>query len=219
METETLLDSLFDAILTGDRAETVALVGAALDAGIDPATLLEDAMMAAMQEVGRLFEGGEYFVPEMVLAARAMQKGLDVLRPHLRHEDLPVQGRVVIGTVEGDMHDIGKNLVVMMLEGAGFLVQDLGVDVKPARFVEAVQSAAPDIVALSALLNTTVSSMTKTVEALREAGMRGRVKVLVGGAPLSPSIAAAVGADAWAPDAAAAVRAAQGLLAPTGDER
>lgn len=209
---EVILDTLFEAILDGDRNQSVASVAAGLDAGIEPAVLLEDSMMAAMQEVGGRFERGEYFVPEMVLAARAMQKGLDVLRPHLKQDDVPAQGRVLIGTVEGDMHDIGKNLVVMMLEGAGFQVQDLGVDVKPERFVEAVQTGTPDIIALSALLNTTVASMTKTIDALREAGLRDRVKVLVGGAPTSPSIAVSVGADAWAPDAASAVRSAQSLI-------
>ncbi len=209
---ESTLDALYEAVLDGDRAAATQAVADGIAAGLAPHTLLDDAMLPAMGEVGCRFEQGDYFVPEMVLAARAMQEAMNVLKPHLRAGDVGQAGRVVIGTIEGDMHDVGKNLVIMMLDGAGFAVHDLGVDVKPACFVEAVQAQQPDIVALSALLNTTMPNMKKAVDALAEAGVRERVKVLVGGAPLSPSLAAALGADAYAPDAGAAVRVAQSLI-------
>ena len=209
---EPVLQSLYDSILNGENATVPGQVHAALDAGIAPGRILNEAMVVAMREVGRLFEEGEYFVPEMLISARAMQSGLAVLKPHLASSHVRAAGRVVIGTVKGDLHDIGKNLVGMMLEGAGFEIVDLGTDVAPERFVAAAQSGAYDIVALSALLTTTMPNMQATIEALRKAGVRDNVKVLVGGAPVTESYAQQIGADGYSPDASRAVVVAQSLV-------
>jgi 5-methyltetrahydrofolate--homocysteine methyltransferase len=162
--------------------------------------------------VGQLFEKGEYFVPEMLLAARAMQTGLAILKPRLINSNHQAAGRVVLGTVQGDLHDIGKNLVGMMLEGAGFEIVDLGTDVNPDRFVEAVQANRPNLVAMSALLTTTMPSMRTTLEALQAAGLRDQVKVMIGGAPVTDTYAGEIGADGYAGDASRAVRLAQALV-------
>jgi 5-methyltetrahydrofolate--homocysteine methyltransferase len=166
-----------------------------------------------MAETGRLFEAGEFYVPEMLVAARAMKGCLELLRPALVASDVQPIGRVVIGTVAGDLHDIGKSLVAMMLEGAGLEVLDLGVDVAPGRFVEAVQHHRPDILAMSALLTTTMAQMAKTMDALRGAGIREKTRVIVGGAPVTEGFAAKIGADGYAPDASRAVTLAKRLLA------
>jgi 5-methyltetrahydrofolate--homocysteine methyltransferase len=170
-------------------------------------------MVAAMGEVGRLFEEGEYFVPEMLISARAMQAGLGVLKPHLVNANIKSAGKVLAGTVKGDLHDIGKNLVCMMLEGAGFEIQDLGTDVTPDKFVKAVQASGADVIALSALLTTTMPNMKATIEALKAAGVREQVKVMVGGAPVTETYAAQIGADGYAPDASRAVSLAKTLVA------
>jgi 5-methyltetrahydrofolate--homocysteine methyltransferase len=170
-------------------------------------------MVAAMAEVGRLFEEGEYFVPEMLIAARAMQHGLAVLKPHLASANVKSQGKVVAGTVKGDLHDIGKNLVCMMLEGAAFEIVDLGSDVTPEKFVEAVRSTGADVICMSALLTTTMPNMKTTIEALKVAGLRDKVKVMVGGAPLTDQYAREIGADGYAADASRAVALAKSLLA------
>lgn len=213
---EPLVNEIFSNILDGQHKVVEAKVQEALDSGIDPKVILDEGMIAAMAEVGRLFESGEYFVPEMLIAARAMKAGLAILKPHLVQANVKSTGKVVIGTVQGDLHDIGKNLVGMMLEGAGFEILDLGTDVSPEKFVEAVKSAEVDILALSALLTTTMPNMKATIEALKQAGGRDQIKVIVGGAPLTDQYARQIGADGFAPDASRAVVLAKSLLAASG---
>jgi 5-methyltetrahydrofolate--homocysteine methyltransferase len=174
--------------------------------------ILKEGMMSAMSEVGRLFEEGEYFVPELLIAARAMQGGMELLKPMLVAEDIEPVGRIVIGTVKGDLHDIGKNLIGMMLQGAGFEVTDLGSDVDSQKFVDAVKSSGATLVGMSALLTTTMSNMPSTIEALKAAGLRDKVKVLVGGAPLTKAYADQIGADGYAPDASQAAKLALSLI-------
>jgi len=212
---DTNLQELHNAILEGQRDITQQQVQSALDQGVEPSRLL-DTMITAMAEVGRLFEEGEYYVPEMLIAARAMKTGMDILKPKLVDADIQPVGLVVIGTVKGDLHDIGKNLVSMMLEGAGFQVLDLGADVAPEVFVAAVQEHNPGIIAMSALLTTTMGSMKTTIEALNAAGLRDQVKVMVGGAPITNSYAQQIGADGYAEDASRAARLAKSLLTQTG---
>lgn len=204
--------SLYDGILEGDVAATVAGVNQALEANDDPAEILNQGMIAAMREVGRLFEEGEYYVPEMLIAARAMQAGLVILKPLLVDSGIEPSGKVAVGTVKGDLHDIGKNLVAMMLEGAGFAIIDLGTDVGPEKFVSAIQDDGVDVVALSALLTTTMPSMKATIEAIEAAGVRGNVKVIVGGAPVTQEYADQIGADGFAADASGAVTMTESLL-------
>ncbi len=203
---------LYEAILHGDNQAAVDLTQAALGDGASPEDLIDGGMIPAMAEAGRLFEEEEYFVPELLLAARAMKAALEILRPLLTERGAEPKGRVVIGTVKGDLHDIGKNLVSSMLEGAGFQVGDLGADVTPEQFAEAVVEQKADLVGLSALLTVTMPSMKSTIEALEKAGVRDQVKVLIGGAPLSSAYAEEIGADAYADNASAAVRVAQELL-------
>lgn len=207
------LDDLFEGILDGDMGATPANVQTALDAGIAPDVILNEGMISAMSEVGQLFEEGEYFVPEMLISARAMQAGLAVLKPHLVASGVDPLGTVIVGTVQGDMHDIGKNLVTMMLEGAGFEVVDLGVDVKPERFIEAIKENKPQVVAMSALLTTTMPKMQVTIDAMREAGVLNSVKVMVGGAPVTAEFAERIGAHGFASDASQAATLAKSFLA------
>ncbi len=199
------LEKIYNAVLKGSKEDTEEAVQAAIDAGVETGTILGHGLIMAMAEVGRLFEAGEYYVPQMLIAARAMQSGLNLLRPLLVKAGIEPAGRIAIGTVKGDLHDIGKNLVAMMLEGSGFEIVDLGTDTWPARFVEAAKDGA-QIVAMSALLTTTMPTMKETIEALKEAGLRDKVKVIVGGAPITQSYADGIGADGYAPDAASAVR-------------
>jgi 5-methyltetrahydrofolate--homocysteine methyltransferase len=206
------LQSIFDAILEGNRAGAKAGVQTALDSALAPELILNRAMIAAMQQVGRLFEEGEYYVPEMLISARAMQAGLALLKPYLQQEQIKSSGKVLIGTVKGDLHDIGKNLVSMMLEGSGFEVLDLGSDVTPQKFVETLQQEHADIVALSALLTTTMPQMQAILQALEAAGLRQQVKVIIGGAPVTEAFARQVGADGYAPDASRAAALASALL-------
>lgn len=203
---------IYDSILEGQQNEAVSGVETAIEAGLAPGDILNDGMVDAMAEVGRLFEEGEYFVPEMLIAARAMQSGLALLKPHLIEADIKSAGTVAIGTVKGDLHDIGKNLVGMMMEGAGFEVVDLGTDVTPEQFVETVQGREVDIVALSALLTTTMPSMQATINALETAGIRDQVKVMIGGAPVTTDYANQIGADGYSPDASRAVTVAKELI-------
>jgi len=210
---DPIIREIYDAILAGHSKVVEATVPAALAAGLAPKQILEEGMIAAMAEVGCLFEQGEYFVPEMLIAARAMQAGLALLKPRLKEGNIPSAGRVAIGSVLGDLHDIGKNLVAMMLEGAGFEVLDLGTNVTPAKFVAAVKEKNAGIVALSALLTTTMSGMKTTIDALARAGVRGQIKVMVGGAPITETFARQIGADGYAPDASRAVALAKSLLA------
>jgi 5-methyltetrahydrofolate--homocysteine methyltransferase len=209
---EPVIKEIYDSVLEGAQKVTVVKVQQALDAGINPGTILNEGMVAAMAEVGRLFEEGEYYVPEMLIAARAMQNGLAILKPHLASANVQSQGKVVAGTVKGDLHDIGKNLVCMMLEGAAFEIVDLGSDVTPDKFVEAIRTSGASIVCMSALLTTTMPSMKTTIEALKAAGLRDKVKVMVGGAPLTDQYAKEIGADGYAPDASRAVALAKSLM-------
>ena len=204
---------LYDAIVDGNAPAAQNAVQEALNEGVDPQTLLSDTMIPAMDEVGRLFETSEYFVPELLIAARAMKAGLTLIRPLLADAGTAPAGRVVIGTVRGDLHDIGKNLVAAMLEGGGFEVIDLGVDVGPDRFVDAIKTNAPQIVCLSALLTTTMPGMKTTIDALKAAGVRNRVKVLIGGAPVTQRYADEIGADGFSDNASGAVRMARSLAA------
>ncbi len=206
-----VLDSIKEAVISGNKAGAAAGVQQALTEGMEPARILNEGLIPAMAEVGLRFENGEYFVPEMLIAARAMQAGLDLLKPLLAQSGAQPVGTVAIGTVKGDLHDIGKNLVAIMLEGAGFAIKDLGVNAAPEKFVQAVQEGA-DIVAMSALLTTTMPSMKTTLEALKTAGLRDKVKVMIGGAPVTQAYADEIGADGYSPDASSATRLAKSLL-------
>jgi corrinoid protein of di/trimethylamine methyltransferase len=209
----TDLKPLYTAILEGDAPTAKAVTQKAIDEGIDPQVLLNEYMIPAMDEVGRLFEANEYFVPELLIAARAMKGALEIIKPILVGTGAKPVGRVVIGTVRGDLHDIGKNLVAAMLEGGGFEVIDLGVDVSPERFVQTVQEKNAQIVAVSALLTTTMPGMKTTIEALKEAGIRDKVKVMIGGAPVTQRYADEIGADGFSDNASGAVRVARELVA------
>lgn len=209
-----LLQNLYSGVVDGDRERVRHSVSAALDAGLAPGDILNEGMIAAMTEVGRRYEEGDYYVPELLIAARAMKEGLAILRPYLARADVRATGTVVVGTVRGDLHDIGKNLVAMMLEGAGFEIIDLGTDVAPEIFVEAVRTHHPNILALSALLTTTMPNMRATIEALEQAGLRDHVKVIVGGAPLTEAFAQQIAADGYAPDASRTVTLARSLITP-----
>lgn len=206
------LKPIFENVIEGQADEVVQGVKAALDAGVDAGLILNEALIAAMDEVGARFEDGDFFVPEMLIAARAMQAGLALLKPNLTETEQKAAGKIAIGTIKGDLHDIGKNLVAMMLEGAGFEIMDLGVDVDPQAFVKAAQEGA-SVIGMSALLTTTMSNMRATIEALKAAGLRDQVKVMVGGAPVTEEFAQSIGADAFAPDASSATRMARKLVA------
>jgi len=203
---------LRQAVLDGDAATAASLAADGLTAGLPARTLLDDGLISAMAEAGRLFEAGEFFVPELLVSARAMKAAMTVLEPRLADQPRESAGRIAIGTVAGDLHDIGKNLVATMLRGAGFDVDDLGVDVTPARFVEAARAGA-DVIGISSLLTTTMISMRAVVEALEQAGVRGRVKVMVGGAPVTPEYADSIGADGFSDNAGGAVTLARQLVA------
>jgi 5-methyltetrahydrofolate--homocysteine methyltransferase len=205
-------ETIYEGILKGNMKVVEDAVSAALAESVSAGELLNEAMIPAMGEVGRLFEANEYYVPEMLIAARAMKAGLAILRPQLVKEDVKPKGKVVLGTVKGDLHDIGKNLVSIMVEGAGFEVIDLGVDVRPEAFVDSVRENQPDVVGLSALLTTTMPSMQSTIEALEESGMREKVKVIIGGAPVTQKYADEIGADGYGRDAAAAANLVKDLL-------
>lgn len=207
------LHALHQAILTGDHVTARSVTEAALSEGVAPLALVQDVMMPAMDEVGRKFEANEYFVPELLLSGRAMKACLELIRPLLTAGGVEPAGRIVIGTVKGDQHDIGKNLVAAMLEGGGFEVIDLGVNVDPNKFVRAVKEKGAKIVALSALLTTTMPAMRTTIDALKTAGVREAVKVMIGGAPVTEAYAREIGADGYSQNAAAAVTLARGLSA------
>jgi 5-methyltetrahydrofolate--homocysteine methyltransferase len=209
---EEVLQKLFNAVLDGDFDGVKTNVQASLDAGLDPNIVLNDGMIAAMREVGTRFEAGDYYVPEMLIAARAMQSGMAILKPHLQKTERKSSGRVLIGTVKGDLHDIGKNLVSLMLEGAGYEIIDLGVDVPAEEFVKKAAELKPDVIGMSALLTTTMPSMKTTIAALVAAGLRDQVKVIVGGAPVTESYARQIEADGFSTDASRAVNLVNGLL-------
>ena len=209
----TIIEDIYSAVLRGKRKEVAPLVQQALDEGLGAEEILNEALVAAMSEIGERFSRNEAFVPEMLVAARAMSAGTEVLKPHLAEEGAEPVGKAVIGTVRGDMHDIGKNLVRMMIEGKGFEVTDLGVDVAPEQFVTFLQEHDDvDVVCCSALLTTTMPEIGATIRAIEEAGLRDRVKVMVGGAPVTQAFADEVGADAYTPDAGAAAARAVELV-------
>ncbi len=199
------------AVLRGDAQAVAEGVQASLDAGTPPAEILDSGLVPPMIEIGELFEEGEVYVPEMLIAAHAMKAGMQILRPELVKAGIEPIGKVAIGTVQGDIHDIGKNLVAMMMEGAGIEVVDLGVDVSSEEFVEAVKGGV-DVLCMSGLLTTTIPAMPRVIQAIEEAGIRDQVKIMVGGAPVTESFAEQIGADGYAPDAASAVRVAKGYL-------
>jgi 5-methyltetrahydrofolate--homocysteine methyltransferase len=201
---------VFQGIVDGQQDRVANAVDAALQAGVPAKTILDEGMLAAMAEVGRQFEEGECYVPEMLISARAMKAGLAKLQPSLKQTNVQAAGTVALGTVKGDLHDMGKNLVGMMLEGAGFTVRDLGVDVSPEAFVAAADEV--DVIGLSALLTTTMGQMKETLAALDAAGKRPRLKVIVGGAPVTEGFARQIGADGYAPDASRAVALAKSLI-------
>ena len=199
-------------ILTGDSESIQSLTQEAIDSGIPIKTIVNDQLIPAMEEVGRLFEEGESFLPEMLISARAMQASMAVLKPYIVGNEVRTRGRVVIGTVKGDLHDIGKTLVGLMLEGSGFEVYDLGVDISSEKFLDAVVELKPCILAMSALLTTTIPNMKITIKALEKANLRENLIIMVGGAPLTQDFANSIGADGFAEDAVGAVRKAKELI-------
>src|SRR5256885_4643601 len=212
MTTEELLGQLYDETLTGNKPAVLELTNTALAGGLAAETMLFQALIPALEEVGARFERGDFFVPEMLIAGRAMAGALDVLRPLLAETGVESVGTFLMGTVKGDVHDIGKNLVNIMLEGAGFTVIDLGVQVAPERFVDAVREHRPDIVGFSAFLTTTMPMFKANINALEKAGIRDDVIVMVGGAPVTQEYADAVGADGYSADASSAVKKAKALI-------
>ena len=212
MTSDELLTELYDKTLTGNGPAVLDLTRAGLDQGLGPETLLYEALIPALEEVGARFERGDFFVPEMLIAGKAMAGALEILRPLLAETGAETIGTVVMGTVKGDVHDIGKNLVNIMFEGAGFQVIDLGVQVSPEKFVDAVKTHKPDIVGFSAFLTTTMPMFKANINALTKAGLREQVIVMVGGAPVTQEYADVVGADGYAADASTAVRLAKDLI-------
>jgi 5-methyltetrahydrofolate--homocysteine methyltransferase len=212
MSPEEILQGLYDKTLVGNAPAVLDLTNAGLDAGMAPETLLFDALIPSLEEVGARFERGDFFVPEMLIAGRAMAGALQRLRPLLAETGAQTLGTFVMGTVKGDVHDIGKNLVNIMLEGAGFHVIDLGVQVSPEKFIDAIRTHKPDIVGFSAFLTTTMPMFKANINALQKAGLRDQVMVMVGGAPVTQEYADAVGADGYAADASAAVKKAKDLM-------
>lgn len=217
MNEEDILKGLYDNTILGKAPPVKELTQAGLDQKVDPVVMLYQALLPALQEVGRRFEIGDFFVPEMLMSARAMQGALNLLRPLLAAAGEKTLGKIVMGTVKGDVHDIGKNLCNIMLEGAGFEVIDLGVNTSPEKFVAAVQQHKPDIVGFSAFLTTTMPMIKVNVEALKKAGLRNTVKVMAGGAPVTAHYAELCGADAYCADASATARKAKELIGAAGD--
>ena len=207
-----VLEDIYQSVTEGDMNGATEGVNKALAEGIAASDILNKGLIAAMSEVGRLFEEGEYFVPEMLIAARAMQASVAILKPKLLEADIKPLGKVVIGTVKGDLHDIGKNLVAMMLEGAGFETIDLGTDVPPEKFVAAITEHEAEFIGMSALLTTTMPAMRTSIEALKEAGVRDTVKIMIGGAPVTQNYTDEIGADIYAPDGPSAARKAKEAL-------
>jgi 5-methyltetrahydrofolate--homocysteine methyltransferase len=209
---QDILEKIYSGVLEGDLQAVKENVRSGLDAGINPEEILNDALIPAMDQVGQFFEAGDYFVPEMLVAARSMQGGMEILKPLLVAADIKPLGKIVAGTVKGDLHDIGKNLVCMMLEGAGFEIIDLGVDVSAEEFVKSVMENNANIVALSALLTTTMQNMKSIIELFEETGFRSNVNIMVGGAPLTHAYAESIRADGFAPDASRAVSLAKSMV-------
>ncbi|NNN11924.1 MAG: corrinoid protein [Acidimicrobiaceae bacterium] len=212
MTQDELLKELYDATLVGNQPRVIELTNEGLTTGVTPETLLFDALIPSLEEVGARFERGDFFVPEMLIAGKAMSKALEILRPLLAETGVETIGKFLIGTVKGDVHDIGKNLVDIMLEGAGFEVIDLGVQVPPEKFVEAIKEHEPDVVGFSAFLTTTMPMFKVNINALEKAGLREKVIVMVGGAPVTQEYADSIGADGYAADASGAVKRAKELI-------
>jgi 5-methyltetrahydrofolate--homocysteine methyltransferase len=206
------IKTIFEAVLQGDKGQVEKNIQIALDLKMDSTVILSDGMIAAMREVGKRFESGDYYVPEMLVCAQAMQAGMVLLKPYLQRGNEHSNGKVVIGTVKGDLHSIGKNLVALMLEGAGFEVKDLGIDVAAEDIIAAIRKEQPDILALSALLTTTMATMKQTIEEIKAAGLRDKIKIMVGGAPVTEKYAQQIGADGYSPDASRAVGLAESLM-------
>ncbi|MFP3975678.1 MAG: B12-binding domain-containing protein [Dehalococcoidia bacterium] len=204
--------ALFDAVVKGDKNGAITETQKALDAGSGVQEIIDNGLIAAMDEVGDRFSKGTIFVPQMLRSAKTMQGAMDLLKPYFKEGDVTTKGKILMGTVKGDLHDIGKNLVSMMLEGAGFTITDLGVDIAPDKFVQKAQEIEPDIVGMSALLSTTMPSMSRTVEAFQEAGIRGNFKVIIGGAPVTDKYAQEIKADGYASDAGSAVTKVKQML-------
>jgi 5-methyltetrahydrofolate--homocysteine methyltransferase len=209
---EQYLEKISQAVVKGDRNATIDDVLKALDEKVDANAILQQGLIPAMGQVGRLYEQGEYFVPEMLISARAMKAGLEIIRPILVDADVKPVGMIAVGTVQGDLHDIGKNLVGMMLEGAGFEVHDLGTDVSAQQFIDAIRTRKVDMIGMSALLTTTMPMMASTIESIRTAGLRDRIKIIIGGAPITQAYADRIGADGYAPDASQVVKLALRLV-------
>jgi corrinoid protein of di/trimethylamine methyltransferase len=209
---EEILKKLAECVVNGEEDECEKWAKEALEAGIDAYEAIMGGCAEGMKIVSRKYEEGEYYVPEILLSASAMYRAVDVLKPHIKVERLAAPGTVVLGVVEGDIHDIGKNLVKTMLEAAGFKVVDLGKDVSPDRFVEAVREHGADVIGMSALMTTTMPEMKKVIEKLEEAGLRSKVSIVIGGAPTSIDYAQQIGADSWAKDASAAIPEVQKLI-------
>ncbi len=207
---EPILQEIYDGILNGEWKTVETKVQAALESKISPKDILDQSMVSAMHEVGQRYESGDYYVPDMLISAWAMQSGMAILKPRLKSANIAAAGKVAVGTVKGDLHDIGKNLVAMMLEGADFEILDLGADVAPEKFVDVADQV--DVIALSALLTTTMQNMKVTIEALKSAGKRDKVNVIIGGAPVTEEYAHQIGADGYAPDASRAVSITKVLL-------
>jgi 5-methyltetrahydrofolate--homocysteine methyltransferase len=207
-----VLQKISEELQKGNFEQLPGFVQEALDAGIPPSRILKDGLVVGMSAVGEQFQNDEIFLPDVLISAKAMQAAMTVLRPKLMEAGVKLAGKIVMGTVKGDIHDIGKNLVAMLLEGAGFQVIDLGIDVSPEKFVEAVKSSKADVVGLSALLTITMPLMKEVVESLQESGIRNTVKVLVGGAPVTEQFAKEIGADGYAPDAHTAVEQVRELV-------
>ena len=206
------LSSISEALIKGDANKVKKLAEAALKKGVKPIDIINKGLISGMSVVGEKFKKNEFYVPEVLIAARAMHAGMDMVKPLLSKSEIAAADKVVIGTVKGDLHDIGKNLVSMMLEGGGFKVIDTGIDVSPEKFTQAIKESKAPILALSALLTTTMPSMKDTIQALKKAGLRKDVKVMVGGAPLTQKYADEIGADGYAPDASSAVDKAKELM-------
>lgn len=209
---EAILKSIKDALAKGDRAGVSRLTKEALDKGIEVKTILEEGLIASMNAIGEKFKANEIFIPEVLIAAKAMHAGIAVLEPYFTACGIKPAGKVIIGTVKGDLHDIGKNIVSMMLKGACFEVMDLGIDVPPGKFAEIVQAKGADIIAMSSLLTTSMGAMKDTIKLLKDAGVRDKVKIIIGGAPVTQNFADSIGADGYAKDAATAVDKAKELL-------
>ena len=209
---EEKIQAVYEAVLNGAMANTSGLVQEAIDTGLEADVILKEGLIAAMSEIGQQFEIGEAYVPEMLIPAKSMKFGLELLRPHLVAADVQPIGKVIIGTVQGDLHDIGKNLVAMMMEGAGFEVIDLGADVKPEKIIEAIEEHKPDIVAMSALLTTTMGNMKTVINMMEDAGVHKGISVMIGGAPVTQDYADEIGADGFSIDASQAASLAKKLI-------